>query len=55
MKNSVIAISVFVITMIVYATSPIFFEMNDNAFRERANFVSDQSAKTLTFSQQPQL
>ena len=41
--------------MIVYATSPIFFEMNDNAFRERANFVSDQSAKTLTFSQQPQL
>ena len=53
MKNSVIAIPYFVITMIVYTLSPIFFEMNDNAYGEGVNLVvSDQNAKTLTYSEQ---
>lgn len=55
MKNSVIAIPSFVITMVVYTISPIFFEMNDNAYGEGVNLVvSDQNAKTLTYSEQQQ-
>ena len=51
MKNSVIAIQSFVITIIVYALLvPIFFEM-DNAFGEEKNFVDDDNGKT-TYSQQ---
>ena len=57
MKNSVIAIQVFVITMIIYAANPVFFEMNANEFGEGVNYIvfPDQSYKTLTYNQQPQL
>ena len=55
MKNLVFAILPFVITIIVYAMSPIIFEMNDIAFAEGENFASDQNAKTLTDINQPQL
>ena len=41
MKNSVIAIQIFVITTIVYALLvPVFFEM-DNVYGKGENFVDD--------------
>jgi hypothetical protein len=59
MKNPVIAISSFVITMIVYASSPIFFEMNDNAYGEGVKYIVfyDQNYKSTAYNeqQQPQL
>jgi hypothetical protein len=57
MKNLVIAtIPVLVITTIVYAAGPLFFEMNDNVFGEGVNYiVSDQSYNTFTYNQQPHL
>lgn len=55
MKNSVIAIPSFVITIVVYTLNPIFFEMNYNAYGEGVNLVvSDQNDKTLTYSQKQQ-
>ena len=39
MKNPVIAIPSFALTMIVYASSPIFFEMNYNAYGEGVNYI----------------
>ena len=51
MKNSVIAIQSFMITTIVYALLVhVFFEMENNAFREK-NFVDDSNDET-TYSQQ---
>ena len=51
MKNSVIAIQSFVITIIIYALLvPVFFEM-DNAFGEEKNFIDDNNDKT-TYSHQ---
>ena len=51
MKNSVIAIQSFVITIIVYALLvPIFFEM-DNAFRGE-NFVDNNDNDNTTSGEQ---
>ncbi len=51
MKNSVIAIQVFVITTIVYALLvPVFFQM-DNIFGEEKNFDDDDKYET-TYSQE---
>jgi hypothetical protein len=55
MKNPVIAIPFFVITTIVYAASPIFFEMNANVFGGANYVISDQNTKAFIHSQQPQL
>ena len=57
MKNSVIAIQsqqhVVITTTIVYALLvPVFFEMDNNAFGERENFVVTD--KTMMMYSQPQ-
>jgi hypothetical protein len=47
MKNSVIAIQVFVITTIVYALLvPVFFQM-DNIFGVEKNFDDDDKYETI--------
>jgi hypothetical protein len=59
MKNSVIVSPsshyIVITTIIVYALlAPIFFEM-DNAYGAGANFVVDDSNKTMTYSQQQEV
>ena len=53
MKNSVIAIQSFVITIIVYALLvSVFFEMENNAFGEEKNYFVDVDNDKTTDSQQ---
>ena len=53
MKNSVIAIQSFVITIIVYALLvSVFFEMENNAFGEEKNYFVDDNNDKTTYSQQ---
>ena len=55
MKHPIIAIQSFVITTIVYALlAPIFFEMENNAYRGEENFVvdNDNNVKATMYNQQ---
>ena len=53
MKNTVIAIQSFVITIIVYALLvSVFFKMENNAFGEEKNYFVDDNNDKTTYSQQ---